>query len=437
MKRIYLVFLFVTTICNQIAFGQAVTVEDAKQVKAKVLWGGETQDAAYEAPNSSLLKKWFVPSRTNLNSQFHITDEEVYIQFFSNGTFQLHATDRDWSLKCSHEYILPGRWKRVHDELTLTYNFSQTKFLDKYEGLSMREKDNSIKSQGKYKTSKPYTWKCKILRMDDYLILDEFYYFFEQYTHYNIYSTSDFDGLYFVSEEGIKKYKAEQAVKYEEMKKIAEARAKEEQEKAAAAKKKAEEERLLRELQTINKQAYAFAHEGKYDQAISTINTVIEKQPTNANWYDSKGEFLYLKGDREGAKAMWDKVISLDPDFGKYNSVLNIVLNNQGWKVVNDDFSKSVPFKKIRVKKGKNVPSENCFAYFTTSPNSNPNLQNTNYGVNYFMSWIYNGHSYHDKKFKKCIDVGDGWFEYEYSQIMYFSHYQKAAPRDCLKILIE
>ena len=53
------------------------------------------------------------------------------------------------------------------------------------------------------------------------------------------------------------------------------------------------------------------------------------------------------------------------------------------------------------------------------------------------MHYIYNGGRYYDKKIKKCTDVGDGWYEYEYNQQMYFSHYQSNAPLSSLKVLIE
>ncbi len=216
-----------------------------------------------------------------------------------------------------------------------------------------------------------------------------------------------------------------------------EERARAAEERRAEEQRQAEEEKFREELQAMNKQAYAYAREGNFDEAIATIDKVIELQPQNANWYDTKGEFLAKKGDKEGAKAMWEKVLSIDPQFGKNKSPLSIYIEYEGWQLVNESFPKFLPFKKIRVRKSKGVPGEYCFIYFTTQPDSNPRKEDTKYGVTFYLNMIYNGKDYYDKRFKKCIDVGDGWYEYEYSQPMYFSHIQKNAPKDCLQVLVE
>ena len=39
--------------------------------------------------------------------------------------------------------------------------------------------------------------------------------------------------------------------------------------------------------------------------------------PEEANYYDSKGEILLMKGDEQEAVKMWQKVLELDPDFLK------------------------------------------------------------------------------------------------------------------------
>jgi len=213
MKNV-LLFLFAIISC-QYSFGQEVTVDDLKELRVPSIWNEKTQDAAYEARNSSLLKKWYVPGLIGYGH--HIGEEEVYIQFMANGTFQLHAKDKDWSVQYTHEYILPGRWKRVHDQLTLTYNFNQIRFLDKFNGLSMRQKDNVIKSQRKYREHEPFTWTCHILRMDDCLILTDFYYLS---THFTVYTHLKHDELCFVSKEYIiNKKNAEKAAKEAETQK--------------------------------------------------------------------------------------------------------------------------------------------------------------------------------------------------------------------------
>lgn len=37
--------------------------------------------------------------------------------------------------------------------------------------------------------------------------------------------------------------------------------------------------------------------------------------PDEANYYDSKGEILLMKGDEQEAVEMWQKVVELNPDF--------------------------------------------------------------------------------------------------------------------------
>ena len=55
--------------------------------------------------------------------------------------------------------------------------------------------------------------------------------------------------------------------------------------------------------------------------------TALMQTPEEPNYYDSKGEILYRKGDKKGAKDMWQKVVSLDPDFANaHNSTLYFLL---------------------------------------------------------------------------------------------------------------
>lgn len=78
----------------------------------------------------------------------------------------------------------------------------------------------------------------------------------------------------------------------------------------------------------LNTLAYCYAKgEGTakdIKKAISTIDKAIALFPNDINLYDTKGEILSIKGDKKGAKSMWDKVNSLDPNFySSNNSVLN------------------------------------------------------------------------------------------------------------------
>ena len=416
MKKLFLFFM--AMIICQYSFGQGVTLKEALEGMSTLYQRDGishdfhtshiSEDAAYEAPNSALTKKWFF---RNINE--YVDDYPGYIQFFPNGTLKMY-----WEGAGIYTEI-PGKWQRSKQDLKLSFNYPMAKCNSKdLSGYSLREKDNINKGIAKiraiYRKSKVETESRKILRMDDLMVLDIK------------------KGLcaYLVSEEYLvnkAKTKAEEEAR----------KAKEAEERAKKAKKEAEEAQKARELQGLNSQAYTYARAGKFDEAILAIDKAIAQQPQNANWYDSKGEILYLKGDKDGAKEMYNKVISIDPNFKDKGSVLCFLMDNQGWKSVGVNFPNIIPFKKIRVKKASGVPSEYCCVFFTTESGSNRRQQDTNYCVNYFMNWIYNGHTYYDKRFKKCTDVGDGWFEYEYSQTMYFSHYQKNAPKDCLQVLIE
>lgn len=84
----------------------------------------------------------------------------------------------------------------------------------------------------------------------------------------------------------------------------------------------------------LNTLAYCYAKgEGTtidMKKAINTIDKAISIFPNDINLYDSKGEILSIKGDKKGAKAMWDKINVLDPTYyNNYNSVLNqYILSN-------------------------------------------------------------------------------------------------------------
>ena len=68
---------------------------------------------------------------------------------------------------------------------------------------------------------------------------------------------------------------------------------------------------------TLNTLAYSYANQNKFDKAIETIDRAIALIPEVANFYDSKGEILLMKGDEKGALDMWRKVVEIDSDFVK------------------------------------------------------------------------------------------------------------------------
>ena len=71
---------------------------------------------------------------------------------------------------------------------------------------------------------------------------------------------------------------------------------------------------------TLNNYALLYAKQKNFHKAIDTIDEAIACMPEKAEYYDSKGEILLMKGDEQGALAMWRKVMELEPDLlSKYN----------------------------------------------------------------------------------------------------------------------
>ena len=84
--------------------------------------------------------------------------------------------------------------------------------------------------------------------------------------------------------------------------------------------------KIKEEADTLNEKAYKYAYQGNFEAAIATIDKAINLCPNDPNYYDSKGEILFNKGDEDGAKNMWDKIISLDPNFGEKKTALYVLL---------------------------------------------------------------------------------------------------------------
>lgn len=64
-----------------------------------------------------------------------------------------------------------------------------------------------------------------------------------------------------------------------------------------------------------NSKAYEYARESDYSNAQQSIDTAISLMPTNANFYDTKGEILLMQGKNAEALEMWKKVLELNPNF--------------------------------------------------------------------------------------------------------------------------
>ena len=132
--------------------------------------------------------------------------------------------------------------------------------------------------------------------------------------------------------------------------------------KKAEEAKKREAEEAAEEAKKLNEQAYEFARNDNFDEAIATINKAINLCPNDPNYYDSKGEILYNKGDKDGAKAMWDKVVSLDSNYSEKKTILYMFLFNP--EIFNENESNLNAFEEIankiiKVKNGENVTVTN------------------------------------------------------------------------------
>lgn len=84
---------------------------------------------------------------------------------------------------------------------------------------------------------------------------------------------------------------------------------------------------IIRKANLKNELSYVYSEKKQYDKAIEIIDQAIQLNPMEANFYDSKGEHLFMAGDKRQAKEMWKKVIELDPHFlEKHTSNLHKLL---------------------------------------------------------------------------------------------------------------
>ena len=84
--------------------------------------------------------------------------------------------------------------------------------------------------------------------------------------------------------------------------------------------------------QAYNDLAYMYA-EGKgvkqnFKEAHRLVDVAISKNPSDANYYNNKGEFYLMGGDLGKAKEMWSKVVSLDPKAKERAGLLALAMNN-------------------------------------------------------------------------------------------------------------
>lgn len=71
----------------------------------------------------------------------------------------------------------------------------------------------------------------------------------------------------------------------------------------------------------FNDLAYLYIHGNgvakDIKKAFELVNKAIELEPKNVSFYDSKGEFYSIIGERDKALDVWNKIITLSPDYEK------------------------------------------------------------------------------------------------------------------------
>ena len=126
-----------------------------------------------------------------------------------------------------------------------------------------------------------------------------------------------------------------------------------------------------------------------------------------------------------------------------WNKFSNIVESSAGtneWRNVTNDFDKSLAFTKIQVKNKKVSSGVYCCVFFSTKPNDT-SIEDTNYNINFYRLTIGDGVKEDDSNgyifINTCQSVGDDWYEYEFKQPVYFSHYQSNAAQNQLKAYVD
>ena len=167
---------------------------------------------------------------------------------------------------------------------------------------------------------------------------------------------------------------------------------------------------------------------GLYDgnEILSSVNS--------GGWYWSST----LNSSHNYARGLYFGRTSVSINIGNHDRcdghVIRPVYNEKseyGWQMISDDFNRSMAFTKIRVKNQK-VNSENyCCAFFSTIPN-NSSTTETNYNINFNRLTIGDRVKEDDSSgyilISNCTPFDDDWYEYEFKQPVYFSHYQDNAP---------
>ena len=108
------------------------------------------------------------------------------------------------------------------------------------------------------------------------------------------------------------------------------------------------------------------------------------------------------------------------------------------WLFLDKGFDRSLKFRKVKVKAEKQQEGLYVCVKFSTIPNVTNSEEK--YEINLY-SWkiMDNAEELSNDAidFTSCKDVGDGWYEYEFSRDLYFSYGQENARYDKVQVYIE
>lgn len=278
MKRIVILLL---AMCSfTLSYSQLLT-EAEKEITEK------TKDDAYLAlPKKLVNKKWY--------------NGVDYLIFNSNGTGTsvYEGINKYFSDPVRIITKMPFRWKRNGNVITTSVISSQIT------ATPVEADFAKLSARVKYQFKKELANNLHIIRQKE--IGDRFD--IVKLTDDVLACVNGFNYDYYVTEKKLNEWRNRQ-------KKIEDAQ-----------KKAVEEAKKKADADDLNEKAYEQAREEKYADAIATIDKAIQLCPKDPNYYDSKGEILLNMGDKDGAKAMWDKVVSLDPKFSENKSSLYLML---------------------------------------------------------------------------------------------------------------
>lgn len=75
------------------------------------------------------------------------------------------------------------------------------------------------------------------------------------------------------------------------------------------------DDELLFKSESFSNIALILLTNNSYEEALTAVDAAIAVIPDEASCYEVKGFILLAKGDKQGAKQMWEKVVSLEPDY--------------------------------------------------------------------------------------------------------------------------